>query len=248
MPALGERFRDAREARNLSLSDVAEQIRIRSVYLAAIENENWPAIGAPIYVRGFLRTYARFLSMDPEEAVRAFNAATAEPGGEISEAETQPQFRGPVAIPEERRGFSPLIWIAGAVAVLLIVYVVYDAVTYHSHNAQVAVASGASASPTPAGTDSGASPTPKPFPNSSSLPLGPHTLALTLSAPSWLRVTIDGSNKFEGVAKAGSIRTFQGNNAVVRIGNAGGVEVTVDGKSIGTLGKSGDVVERTFTL
>jgi transcriptional regulator with XRE-family HTH domain len=65
MPALGERFRAAREARGLSLSDVAEQIRIRSVYLAAIEDDNWNAIGAPVYVRGFLRTYARFLGLDP---------------------------------------------------------------------------------------------------------------------------------------------------------------------------------------
>ena len=73
MPALGERFRAAREARGLTLSDVAEQIRIRSVYLAAIEDENWTAIGAPVYVRGFLRTYARFLGLDPEESVAAFN-------------------------------------------------------------------------------------------------------------------------------------------------------------------------------
>ena len=77
--ALGERFRAAREARGLSLSDVAEQIRIRSVYLAAIEDENWNAIGAPVYVRGFLRTYARFLGIDPEEAVAAFNRTQPQP-------------------------------------------------------------------------------------------------------------------------------------------------------------------------
>ena len=45
MPALGEEFRSAREARGLTLSDVAEQIHIRSVYLHAIETEEWPAIG-----------------------------------------------------------------------------------------------------------------------------------------------------------------------------------------------------------
>src|ERR1700752_4411443 len=74
MPALGERFRAAREARGLSLSDVSEQIRIRSVYLAAIEEEQWSDIGAPVYIRGFLRTYARFLGLDPEEVVATFNA------------------------------------------------------------------------------------------------------------------------------------------------------------------------------
>jgi len=44
MPALG-RSSEAREKRRLTLSDVAEQIHIRSVYLNAIENEDWTAIG-----------------------------------------------------------------------------------------------------------------------------------------------------------------------------------------------------------
>ncbi len=79
---LGDRFREAREARGLALSDAAEQIRIRSVYLAAIEDENWSAIGAPVYVRGFLRTYARYLGLDPEEAVGSFNQTLGSPASE----------------------------------------------------------------------------------------------------------------------------------------------------------------------
>ena len=72
--SLGERFRAAREQRGQTLSEVAEHLRIRSVYLAAIEDENWSAIGAPVYTRGFLRTYARYLNLDPEEAVAEYNA------------------------------------------------------------------------------------------------------------------------------------------------------------------------------
>jgi cytoskeletal protein RodZ len=64
MAALGDEFRSAREARGLTLSDVAEQIHIRSVYLNAIETDDWGSIGAPVYVRGFIRTYARFLALD----------------------------------------------------------------------------------------------------------------------------------------------------------------------------------------
>lgn len=86
MPALGERFRAAREARGLSLSEVSETIRIRSVYLAAIEEERWTAIGPPVYVRGFLRTYARYLALDPEEVVSDFNAATEPPPSTESES------------------------------------------------------------------------------------------------------------------------------------------------------------------
>src|ERR1700733_9064916 len=90
MASLGERLRVAREARGLSLSEVSEQIRIRTVYLAAIEEENWSAIGAPVYVRGFLRTYARFLGLDPEEIVSSFN--TGSPGAATARPFVPPEF------------------------------------------------------------------------------------------------------------------------------------------------------------
>src|SRR5579862_6289123 len=118
MPALGERIRATREARGLSLSDVAEQIRIRSVYLAAIEDENWPAIGAPIYVRGFLRTYARFLALSPEEAVSDFNTEM----GDKEMFEPAPAPPGSSYDEGAPRNFAPLIWIAGIIAALLIGY------------------------------------------------------------------------------------------------------------------------------
>jgi hypothetical protein len=52
----------------------------------------------------------------------------------------------------------------------------------------------------------------------------------------------------EGTCPAGTDRAFHGKLVRVLIGNAGGVEVTVAGKSAGALGKPGQVVERTFTL
>jgi cytoskeleton protein RodZ len=241
--ALGERFRAAREARGLSLSDVADQIRIRSVYLAAIEEENWSAIGAPVYVRGFLRTYARFLGIDPEEAVAAFGRIQPSGGFQAPSAREAREETG------GRRWSSALIWIAGAVAVLLIAFVVYNELTMR----QAETVSG-TATPTPAPTVEATaapsagiavSPTPKQPPG---VQLGPNTLALVLSAPSWLRVTVDGSVSMEGTFPAGTSKTFRGKNALVRLGNAGGVEIYVDGKDVGKLGKTGDVVEHAFTL
>jgi cytoskeletal protein RodZ len=237
--ALGERFRAAREARGLSLSDVAEQIRIRSLYLAAVEEENWNTIGAPVYIRGFLRTYARFLGIDPEEAVAAFNRtqpAPAQPSGLPSREGAEREA------PSGTRG-SLLIWVAGAVAVLLIAFVVYNELTLRRPEITATLPSPA-ASPSAEATSSPA-PTTKP---QTALADGASSLALVLSAPSWLRVTVDGNVSMEGTFPAGTSKTFHGKNALVRIGNAGGVEVYVDGKDVGKLGKSGDVVEHTFTL
>lgn len=262
MPGLGERFRAAREARGLSLSDVAEQIRIRSVYLAAIEEENWGAIGAPVYARGFLRTYARFLGLDPEEVVAEFNGAPASPAAETGAAPSRSTPVESVREPSSRRSLAPLIWIAGVIAVALVAFVFYNALTMSGRgsNASVAVSSAASAalpsnspgteagvSPSP-GVDGSAAPSPSPGVSASPGLDGPSSLEVRLSAPSWLRVTVDGNVSMEGTFPAGTAKLFHGKTARLRIGNAGGVEVVVDGKSLGKLGATGDVIERSFTL
>jgi cytoskeleton protein RodZ len=243
MASLGERLRVAREARGLSLSEVSEQIRIRTVYLVALEEENWRAIGAPVYVRGFLRTYARFLGLDPEEVVAQFGEAVpAEPASE-------PHY----VVERSPRRSSTITWIAACVAVLLVAFVAYNALTMHhqevaSSDASATATPAATASPSPAAPAAGS---PAPASHTGSPAPGPgarQSLALMLSAPSWLRVVVDGNVSMEGTFPAGTSKTFHGRAASVRVGNAGGVEIYVDGKDVGKLGKSGDVADRAFVL
>ena len=247
--SLGDRFRAAREARGLSLSDCSEQVRIRSVYLAAIEEDNWKAIGAAVYVRGFLRTYARFLGLDPEEVVIAFNDEVQPQAHPAGDSATQ----RPARAERSSQPGSVLIWIAGIVAVLLVAFVAYNALTMHRET-PVALAS---TSPSPLESSGEPSGSPPALPASASpaageTPVppgaGPATLAVVLSAPSWLRVTVDGNVSIEGTFPAGTTKTFHGKSALVRVGNAGGVEIFVDGKDVGKLGKMGDVAERAFSL
>jgi cytoskeleton protein RodZ len=243
MASLGERLREAREARGLSPSEVSEKIRIRTVYLVAIEEENWRAVGAPVYIRGFLRTYARFLGLDPEEVVAQFGEL--EPGNAASE----PQY---LVDPPARRNHA-LTWVAACVAVLLVAFVAYNALTMHRQGQEAAVVP--LASPSPSASPTGAS-TAAPAkavaaaPQATATP-GPgarQSIALVLSAPSWLRVTVDGTVSMEGTFPAGTSKTFHGRAASIRVGNAGGVDVWVDGKKVGALGKTGDVVDRAFEL
>jgi cytoskeleton protein RodZ len=241
MASLGERLREAREARGLSPSEVSEKIRIRTVYLIAIEEENWRAVGAPVYIRGFLRTYARFLGLDPEEVVAQFGEL--EPGNAASE----PQY---LVDPPARRNHA-LTWVAACVAVLLVAFVAYNALTMHRQGQEAAVVTPASPSPVASATapvataalaKSGRPATPAPGPG------GNQSIALVLSAPSWLRVTVDGTVSMEGTFPAGTSKTFHGRAASIRVGNAGAVEVWIDGKKVGALGKTGDVVDRAFEL
>ncbi len=72
---LGEQLRDARIALGLSIEDMAASLRIRRVYLAALEEGRVRELPAPAYVLGFVRTYSRALGLDDDDLVRRFRDA-----------------------------------------------------------------------------------------------------------------------------------------------------------------------------
>lgn len=65
---LGSRLRAVREARGISREDMARRLRVSPNVVSDLESENWSRLGAPVYVRGHLRNYARLLDV-PQVAV-----------------------------------------------------------------------------------------------------------------------------------------------------------------------------------
>ena len=63
---VGSVLREARNRREIELSEVEAATRIRVRFLRAIENEEWDALPGGVYTRGFIRTYAAFLGLDGE--------------------------------------------------------------------------------------------------------------------------------------------------------------------------------------
>jgi transcriptional regulator with XRE-family HTH domain len=74
MPELGRTLSQARVARGLTLEDCERDTRISKRYLDALEREDWKIFPAPVYSRAFLRTYAQYLSLDPQQLMRMFQA------------------------------------------------------------------------------------------------------------------------------------------------------------------------------
>jgi len=66
-PGVGSILRQAREARQLSLLQVAQALRIKPHYLEALERDDWDALPSPAHARGFLRVYATYLGLDAED-------------------------------------------------------------------------------------------------------------------------------------------------------------------------------------
>jgi cytoskeleton protein RodZ len=75
MDELGTILQETREARNLTLEDVAQVTRIRVRYLEALEEGRYDVLPTPVHVRGFLRNYAIFLNLDPEPLIARYNAS-----------------------------------------------------------------------------------------------------------------------------------------------------------------------------
>lgn len=66
MAQIGRTLRNARAERGLSIDQVAAETRISGRFLQALEEEAFDELPAPVYVRGFLRSYANFLRIDPD--------------------------------------------------------------------------------------------------------------------------------------------------------------------------------------
>ena len=243
MPGLGDEFRAARESRHLSLSDVSEQIHIRSVYLQSIENEEWSVIAAPVYVRGFIRTYARFLGLDPEHAVDQFNAS-------IGALAAKPHEPVPMGTIDRPRKPSPWLLIAGAAALFLVVFVGIRYFQFQQDGGDTQSVAEVSAAPSD-GASASASDAPKATAKpvaAEKSPAPKQTLEISVTAPSWLLVKVDGAQVLQGIMPAGTRKSYHGTSAFVRAGNAGGVDLTLNGKHLGAMGHSGAVTERSLTL
>jgi cytoskeletal protein RodZ len=228
------------------------------VYLAAIEDEDWHVIGAPVYVRGFMRTYARFLGLDPEAAVARFAASL--PAGTPAAAAPRPAQQATAAEKKaaaERSSPSLAAVLSIVVAALAVLFVGYEFYQYRAGTPPAAPVADASIPP-----DGGEAATPAPPEDTEASaglaevpPLAPSPapkpkrgLSLRVTETSWLRVTVDGKVVLEGTLPAGTAKSFTGKTADVRVGNAGGVRIAVNGHTLAPLGASGDVVERNFVL
>jgi transcriptional regulator with XRE-family HTH domain len=72
MGELGSLLTRAREARGLTIEDAERDTRISRRYLHALEAEHFEVIPAPVYARGFLRSYSQYLGLDPRETLALF--------------------------------------------------------------------------------------------------------------------------------------------------------------------------------
>src|SRR3954465_11158457 len=74
MQTIGERLEEARKRKGISIREAAETTKIRGHFLQKFEAISFDVDLPPLYVRGFLRSYARYLELDPDRVVGDFDA------------------------------------------------------------------------------------------------------------------------------------------------------------------------------
>jgi cytoskeletal protein RodZ len=80
MATVGEQLKAAREAQKLTVTQVADLTKIRSDHIRAIDQGNYDVFSAPVYIRGFVRTYATALKLDTTVIMAQLNRELAESG------------------------------------------------------------------------------------------------------------------------------------------------------------------------
>jgi len=112
---IGERLRARREALDMSVSDVSKITHIREDYITAIERldpDSLPAIG---YVLGFIRSYAKGLGLNADEAVADYKRDIALADGVATRGAPHFVFRRTIRLP---RGFAPALTVIAIAAMI----------------------------------------------------------------------------------------------------------------------------------
>ncbi len=251
MTDFGATFKKARDSRGISLDQIARETRISTRFLAAIENEEFHLLPGGVFNRGFIRTFAEKVGLDPDQAVLDYQRLA-----------DVPESRESAGISSEGRakdGWSYYPVAIGALALLIAVFYIVTRET--STTSQTAPP------PTPPVLSQPATPPPQatPVPEPPSTP--PKTAAaapeletapsseplridLEAQSPTWMKATADGSVVNAGeILQPGMTRHFTAKNFVdLVVGNAGGVNIKINGMPGRPLGKGGQVRELKITV
>ncbi len=219
--SIGETLADARRQAGLTITQVSQQTRIRESIIRDIEQDDFSACGGDFYARGHIRSIAGAVGTDSIPLIGAYDAEHGPPGAIRAADVFEPST--PIKIRERR---SPsLSMIVGLVLLAIIGFGAYRLVSHHGGPKAAAV--GSTSRPTARATPT-AHPTPSPTPTPSDL-----VIHLTANQDCWVLLTDSGSGSqiYMGVVPAGSSIGWTEKQAVsVRLGNPGGVVLTVNGK------------------
>lgn len=257
---VGAELRDARQRRGLSLDDVARSTKIRTTLLLAIEANRRHRLPETIYVRGFVRAFAREVGLDPDDTARRFvdqfePRDDAAPNGSTPaprDAEPRQPAPAPVAIGRDILSRTGTQWLVITFVVALVGYAI--ARTERRPAAPRAQPSQSerpidSAVPTAVGRTADR---PEIGTAGSNQPNATDARVLRVEVralgPCWLSARVDGSTVVYQLMQPGEKHAFDVHDAAaLRVGDAAALEFSINGAPGRPLGRAGQAVSVRIT-
>ena len=256
----GEELRRERELRDVSREQLSAATKVSVRQIAALESGRYAQLPAGVFSKGFVKVIALHLGLDAERAVAAFRHVHA--GWEedcVKRQRQAPTSTAGLRLSTPRRAVSSSTTLRG-IAIALVLAAVTGAAAFlrtRSVDRRSPAASAAPVARAESGPASLALPpmvaaatvalpagTSLPSAFSSAAPSPGRTLSLTFRDECWAEVRVDGKLVVRGLFPKGSRREFSnGGTFTLTLGNAGAVDVVVDGRSLGVLGGDHEIVK-----
>jgi cytoskeleton protein RodZ len=255
LASFGEELRREREIRGISLKEIADATKISKRFLDAIENNDHKTLPAPVFTRGFVREYARYLGLNSEDMVNRYNYAAAG-DDRIEQSDHLDRLVTPSAetlAARPKRGIPPpYARVDRNIYVFLAIVAALSAAIWFAvqHKRQTAAEERAHAIAAPVAAVSRKTSPAKTIVQTSTAPATASAaqdetlhLVLDLTADSVVKLYADGKKVFDGEMRKGNRQAFEAKDQFRfdTIGNAGGVRATLNGVAIPPFGRDGQV-------
>ena len=216
---VGEILKKRREELGRDLREISNTLKIKHAYLKAIEDGDRGMLPAEVYVKGYIHEYARILDLDPESVINEYASEASPPAPERS---TLPRLEA-----DRKRSFGARHPIILLLFVLVIVIAAFALFSPSGEKTAVVIPAAEVQKTSPQNSEAKG-----------------YDLEALATDTTWLLVTIDKTDSQEILMKPGdTVKWHARNGFFLKIGNAGGVKLVLNGKEVGKLGEEGEVVK-----
>lgn len=239
--SLGALIAKSRTDARLSIEDLAKATNIPVTLLRDMENDNFKKCGGETYARGHLRNIAAKLGIDERIFLDLFETEVTAPAKPIREMLNENNVTMPY---QEPKRISWKVLAAGSAAVLILFAGVQFFFSNVDNGNEPEIFIATSATPSQEAVESVAPSTAA----SPEITGGVNVELVASRGTTWLLATNEnGEVLFSGQVRQGSSKSFSEATQVnLRVGNAGGVDVSVNGKDVGSIGANREVVNLTY--
>ena len=269
---LGKYLRDQRESKKISLREVSKNTRVREYILKAIEENQTDLLPAATYVKGFLLAYAKYLRLDPNDVLLRYERAlkgepAAPPFPQPVKTKQKASATPPSKSKQKISWNTKQTWVV--VGVIVASFVIFFFFSPYSSNPPM--------EPLPGKSVEGKAcrrsllllprrqliyqkksllskrknlpcPSPPVAATTSVQEKKPFSVALKAIEETWVSLQVDDQPEKEMTFKPRDGISVQAANRIrMKLGNAGGVDLILNGKPLGKFGKSGEVVTLVLT-